>query len=304
MSRGSVELVDIADRDLPEAKAFLERNPDTSLFLLSNIRAFGTRLGDSLYSGNLRGLRQNDALRAIFCLTRGGSLLAQTAGCAEFAPEILEACAREPIAIRGVLGEWHITKAIWDLLVAAKKLRPTFVSKEISYRFDRTKPLPPPALAVRVRLLRDDDHEQWDELAVAFQRESGLPAPGTRDQRKSAFIRSVGLHHWWGAFEDDRLVSLAAIIAMHETMAQIGSVFTPPEHRRRGLSRAVMTKLMRDARLDQQLDKLFLFTGEENAPARRLYESLGFESFGHFGLFFGENTKDTEEVRSRPRKSV
>ena len=84
------------------------------------------------------------------------------------------------------------------------------------------------------------------------------------------------------------LVSFAAIIAMHETMAQIGSVFTPPEHRRRGLSRAVMTKVMRDARLDQQLDKLFLFTGEENAPARRLYESLGFESFGHFGLFFGE----------------
>jgi predicted GNAT family acetyltransferase len=50
----------------------------------------------------------------------------------------------------------------------------------------------------------------------------------------------------------------------------------------------VMTVLMRDAHGLQGLKRLFLFTGEENVAARRMYESLGFESFGHFGLFFGE----------------
>jgi predicted GNAT family acetyltransferase len=292
MIRHEVELVDIDAGNLPEAKAFLERHPDTSLFMLSNIRAFGTRLGESLYSGNLRGLRQDDELRAVFCLTRSGTLLAQTAGRAEFATDILRACAVEPMAIRGVLGEWRICKAIWDLIVEAGKLRPTFVSKEISYRLDLTKNLPP-AVAGReatevVRMLAEGDHEQWDELALAFQRESGLPSPGTREQRKTAFIRSIGLGHWWGAFQQDELVSLAAIIAMHETMAQVGSVFTARDHRRRGVSRAVMTTLIRDSRLEQGLDRLFLFTGEENMAARRLYESLGFETLGHFGLFFGE----------------
>src|SRR5437588_3435095 len=105
---GGVELVDIGEDDLPEAKAFLERHPETSLFLLSNIRAFGPRLGESLYSGNVKGLRQDEELRAVFCLTRGGSLIAQTAGSTEFAPEIVRACALEPMAIRGVLGEWRI----------------------------------------------------------------------------------------------------------------------------------------------------------------------------------------------------
>jgi predicted GNAT family acetyltransferase len=294
MTRGVVELFDIDAGNLPEAKAFLERYSETSLFMLSNIRAFGTRLGESLYSGNLRGLRQDDEVLAVFCLTRSGSLLAQTAGRAEFATDILRACAAEPMAIRGVLGEWRICKAIWDLLVEARTLRPTFVSKEVSYRLDLTMNLPPAAAGREahatdaVRMLVEGDHDQWDELALAFQHESGLPAPGTREQRKTAFIRSIGLGHWWGAFRQARLVSLAAIIAMHETMAQVGSVFTVPDHRRRGLSRAVMTKLIRDSRLEHRLDRLFLFTGEENAAARRLYESLGFESFGHFGLFFGE----------------
>lgn len=294
MTRHELGFVDIDAGNLSEAKALLERHPDTSLFMLSNIRAFGTRLGESVYSGNLRGLRQHEELRAVFCLTRSGSLLAQTGGNAEFAADILRACALEPIEIRGVLGEWRICKAIWDLLVEARKLRPTFVSKEISYRLDLTTDLLPagagreaPAADV-VRMLAEGDHEQWDELAVAFQRESGLPSPGTREQRKNAFIRSTGLGHWWGAFQQDELVSLAAIIAMHEAMAQVGSVFTVRDHRRRGLSRAVMTTLIRDSRLEHRLDRLFLFTGEGNTAARRLYESLGFESFGHFGLFFGE----------------
>jgi ribosomal protein S18 acetylase RimI-like enzyme len=295
------ELVDIDAGNLPEAKEFLERHPDTSLFMLSNIRAYGARLGDSLYSGNLRGLRQDGQLRAVFCLTRSGSLLAQTAGRAEFAPDILDACAAEPMAIRGVLGEWRICKAIWDRLVEGGKLRPTFESKEISYRLDLTGNLdagaakrdeqdylPGRPARVIVRMLAGGDEEQWDELAIAFQRESGLPSPGTRDQRKVAFTRSAGLRHLWGAFRQDELVSLAAIIALHEAMAQVGSVFTVPDHRRHGLGRAVMTKLIRDSRCEHRLERLFLFTGEENRPARRLYESLGFKTFGHFGLFFGE----------------
>jgi predicted GNAT family acetyltransferase len=49
-----------------------------------------------------------------------------------------------------------------------------------------------------------------------------------------------------------------------------------------------MKTIVRDARLVHDLERLFLFTGEHNTAARRLYEALGFESFGHFGLFFGQ----------------
>ena len=283
-----VEVTAVDQDSLPAAKAFLERYPETSLFMLSNIRAVGLRLGDSLYSANLKMLRRDGAVRGVFCLTRGGSLLAQTAGERLFAPQILEASRAEDIPIRGVLGEWTITKALWDSL-RRDGLTPTFESKEIMYRVDLRRPLPDVRKgAAAVRLLVPRDHPQWETLTAAFLREVGLPLQGTEDQRQSAFMRSVALSHWWGAFDGARLVSLVGITAMHETIAQIGGVFTVPEHRRSGLSKDVMTAVMREAHRHQGLERLFLFTGEENLAARRMYESLGFESFGHFGLFFGE----------------
>jgi predicted GNAT family acetyltransferase len=289
MSGDRVELTDISEENLPDAEAFLERFPETSLFLLSNIRAFGPRLGESLYSGNLKGIEQEGQLRGVFCLTRGGSLLAQTAGRPEFAHDIVRACADEPMAIHGVLGEWQITKAIWDALLAADAVKPTFVSKEVLYRLDLQHAEPPDdAARATVRMLTREDHEQWGQVSEEFQRETHLPVQGTREERKAAFSRSAGLGHWWGAFRQGRLVALAAIVALHETTAQIGGVFTSPDHRREGLSRAVMTGLISDSRQVHQLDRLFLFTGEENIPARRLYESLGFDRVGYFGLFFGE----------------
>jgi predicted GNAT family acetyltransferase len=288
MSGNTIEVAAVDALSLPAAKAYLEHHPETSLFLLSNIRAFGLRLGESLYSGNLKVLREGDRIRGVFCLTRGGSLLAQTAGDARVVPDILRACREELIPICGVLGEWTVTKALWDSL-CRDGLTPTFESKEIMYRVDLRGRLPEVRAGARpVRLLGPDDHAQWEMLTGDFVREVGLPLQGTMEQRKSAFLRSVTLSHWWGAFDGARLVSLVGITAMHETIAQIGGVFTVPEHRRGGLSRDVMTAVMRDAHGLQGLDRLFLFTGEENVAARQMYQSLGFESFGHFGLFFGE----------------
>lgn len=118
-------------------------------------------------------------------------------------------------------------------------------------------------------------------------REVGLPLQGTHEQRKVGFVRSAGLGHWWGGFDGERLLELAGITALYESVAQIGGVFTHPERRRGGPSRAAMTTLIHDAQRVHHLDRLFLFTGEQNI-ARQMYESLGFERFGHFGLFFGE----------------
>jgi predicted GNAT family acetyltransferase len=43
---------------------------------------------------------------------------------------------------------------------------------------------------------------------------------------------------------------------------------------------------MRDSVARHRLDRLVLFTGEDNAPARRVYENVGFQPVGHFALMF------------------
>ncbi len=60
-----------------------------------------------------------------------------------------------------------------------------------------------------------------------------------------------------------------------------------PSHRRRGFSRAVMKKLIVDSVERHKVDMLILFTGEKNVAARNLYEGLGLEHIGFYGIFFG-----------------
>lgn len=281
-------VIDITAANVEPARAFLARRPETSLLLLSSLRAFGPRLGESLYSGDFKAWVEGGAVRAVWCLTRGGSLVAQSGGRAEVAPAIVRACDREPFPVRGVLGEWTITQALWDLLSAERGLRPSFVSREVSYRLRLAEPAAPAPPAAAVRRLTPEDGDAWSRLSGAFLAEQGLPEQGSAEQRRAAFVRSAGLGHWWGAFEGRELVSLAGYTALYDTIAQIGGVFTPPERRRRGLSRAVMQTLLHDSVAVHGLERLFLFTGERNVAARAMYESFGFRTCGHFGLFFGE----------------
>lgn len=282
------EVVDITEPGVPDARAFLERTFETSLFLLSNLRAFGPRLGEGLYSGNFKGLRDASGLCAVFCLTRGGTLVVQTGGRIDLAPEILDAVKAERLPIRGVLGEWQSARAIWDLLRAEGRVTETIASKELLYRLSLAREWPEQACGLVVRMLVPEDHDQWHRLSEQFQQELGLPVQGDRAQREAGYVRSSRLGHWWGAFDGAELVSLSGIIALHKPVAQIGGVFTIPERRRRGINRAVLTKLAADSRSLHHLDRLILFTSEDNVIARRLYESLGFDRVGYFGLFFGE----------------
>lgn len=184
-------VVDITAQHLPDVKAFLERSPEASLFLLSNIRAFGARLADSVYSGNFKGFEVDGALCGVSCLTRGGSLLAQTDGRTALAGEIVRVSRQEGIAIRGVLAAWDVSKAIWDVLLADGIVKQTVASKEIMYRLM----LGEARAGLEARMLGPDDYDQWASLSADFLHEVGLPIIGNPDQRRASFVRSSSIGH-------------------------------------------------------------------------------------------------------------
>ena len=74
------------------------------------------------------------------------------------------------------------------------------------------------------------------------------------------------------AFDGDDAVGLANL-AVRGDRAWIGGIGVVPEARRRGIGRALMEAVLAEAPGDVTLEVL-----EENEPARRLYEQLGFES--------------------------
>jgi RimJ/RimL family protein N-acetyltransferase len=293
----------VADLDLERVRAFLERHVETSLFLLSNLAVLGARLGEHPNSGNYRFIEEGGGIRAVFCLTRRGNLLVQAGGHAEVADAILHACRDQPIQICGVIGEWPTSEALWRAVRADVRLRPTHSSKDVLYRLilsgtprsgmtgtAASRGSSAALSAVTVRALEPDDLTQWEQLNTDYLTELSLPLQTTVMQRKEDFVSRARARLWWGAFEGARLVAIAGLNATYGYLGQVGGVYTVPERRNRGLSRAAMRLLIQDSREYHRFERLTLFTGEDNSPARRLYESLGFESAGTLGLYLGERT--------------
>jgi predicted GNAT family acetyltransferase len=284
----------VTDPDLQRVRAFLESHVDTSLFLLSTLAALGPRLGHHLNSGNFRLIEEEGQIVAVCCLTRRGNLLVQAGGRTDLAEQVFEACETETIEVRGVVGEWPMAEALWKLLGADPRFETTHNLKDILYRLMLNRRPGTRVESANVRALDAGDFVQWERLNSAYFAELSLPLQATLEQRRTDFIVRIRSGLWWGAFDDcHELVSIAALNATYGSLGQVGGVYTRPADRRKGLSRAVMRLLIEDCAKRLHFEKLVLFTGEDNMPARKLYESLGFEPAGAFGVLLGDRRANT-----------
>jgi RimJ/RimL family protein N-acetyltransferase len=283
----------VATEDLERVRCFLEAYVESSLFLLSNLAIFGPRLGEAWNSGNYQLVEEEGRIVAVFCLTRRGNLLVQSGGRTDLAEAIMEACESEPVEVCGVVGEWAIAQAIWKLLLADPWFEPGHGSKDVLYRLDLVSQeqehrIPEHAAAgVTVRPLIAGDFEQWERLNTAYLAELNLPLPVVDAAHEAEFARRTQARWWWGAFVRGELAATVALNAAYGTVGQVGGVYTRPADRKKGIAQAAMRVLIDDAAAYHRFTKLILFTGEDNVGARRLYESLGFEAAGAFGLLLG-----------------
>jgi predicted GNAT family acetyltransferase len=294
--------------DLERVRGFLEAHVDTSLFLLSNLAIFGPRLTDHGNSGNYRLVEEAGQLVAVFCLTRRGNLLVQAAGRADLAESILESCESATIEVCGVAGEWPTASALWELLRADPRFEPKLGSKDVLYRLPLaggaavTRTTVP--LDVVVRALDASDFQQWERLNNAYCTELNLPLPVADDAHEAEFVRRTRAKWWWGAFVGQQLAAIVGLNAAYGTVGQVGGVYARPADRKKGLARAAMELLIDECREYHHFAKLILFTGEENPSARRLYESLGFELAGAFGLLLGSRRPQPERSGGNPAKRL
>jgi ribosomal protein S18 acetylase RimI-like enzyme len=87
-----------------------------------------------------------------------------------------------------------------------------------------------------------------------------------------------------GAFEDGNLTGTAGFYREQPLKRRhrgwIWGVFVAPESRGKGVAQAMMARLIEDARTLDGLVSILLSVTLTQEPARRLYHSLGFRSFG------------------------
>lgn len=106
----------------------------------------------------------------------------------------------------------------------------------------------------------------------------------TRETTPPESIHALNLYElrrpeitFWAAREGSVLMGCGALKAMGGRRGEIKSMRTDPQHRRKGVARAVLGTIIAEARR-RGYTRLYLETGSQPAyePARRLYASLGF----------------------------
>ena len=89
--------------------------------------------------------------------------------------------------------------------------------------------------------------------------------------------RTIELGEYFGCFAGRRLVAMAGERMHAGSLREISGVCTHPDFQGRGLARRLMRKIIR--RQVQREQTPFLHVMRDNAPARQLYERMGFRNY-------------------------
>jgi ribosomal protein S18 acetylase RimI-like enzyme len=87
-----------------------------------------------------------------------------------------------------------------------------------------------------------------------------------------------------GAIANDRLVGMAGFYQeegpKNRHKGRIWGVYVTQEWRAKGVARVLLSEIIERARAKPEVEQLLLAVAEGQDPARRLYQSLGFEVYG------------------------
>jgi ribosomal protein S18 acetylase RimI-like enzyme len=134
------------------------------------------------------------------------------------------------------------------------------------------------AAAYRALRLRGLD-EHPDAFTSSVDAEAAKPLSATE-----ARIAPDSPDWVFGAFVGDTLAGVVGLArearAKNRHKADVFGMYVAPDFRRRGIGRALLRHLVAAAEQEAGLEQLVLTVTNSNDPARLLYESEGFRSFG------------------------
>lgn len=269
--------------DAPRIDAFLRARSDTSMFLRSNLRAFGPCGGKSPHATRMWFQSLPDgALAGVLGISTAGFVLVQLPGGAGRAElrRVLQGAQ-----IKGILGASDQARAVQQALAlgtAPAKLD----DDEPLYSLDLDHLWVPPGETTLRRALPADRalminwREEYLVETIHFSPEEAIAtAPGDIDgmMERGALM----------LLEDARGVpcAMTSFNAILPDMVQVGNVFTPDEKRGQGHARRAVALHLERARTTG-VERAMLFAS--GPAASRAYEAIGFDRIGRFTLLIFE----------------
>jgi ribosomal protein S18 acetylase RimI-like enzyme len=145
---------------------------------------------------------------------------------------------------------------------------------------------------MEIRLLTADDAAAWWHLRLeALQNDPASFADSAEEHQNTTVERArerlgasePGRNFVVGMFENGKLAGTAGFyrdqVIKERHKGHIWGVYVRPESRGKGAARALMQEIIRRARGLDGLEQILL-VASAHLPARKLYETLGFEAYG------------------------
>lgn len=176
-------------------------------------------------------------------------------------------------ALPGVTGPAGVASSFGDRWAAATGATSRVSVRLKSFEADRVQPpaYPPGEL----RVAREREVDLLLEWADRFVHETGLPEADRLPREEVLRRIQNGIMRVWA--RDDTPMTMAAVRG--GALPRIGSVYTPPEHRRRGYASACVAALTAQL-IDGGARKVTLMTDAANPTSNKIYIALGYRYVG------------------------
>jgi ribosomal protein S18 acetylase RimI-like enzyme len=295
MSSTELDIRILAPGDEPLLEQFLLPRKESSLFLLSNLRAAGLTDHGQRRQGTYAAALEDGEIVGVVAHFWNDNLVFQAPRHAAALQDAARATTGRPV------GRMLGPASQVDAGLAGFGMPPVaYDERQVLYGLPFERLAVPEVLRrerVRVRAIERCDAEMiavWRlAMHVELFHEQDTPElralcrdmveRGLLASQASTVLHSGVLWVLEAADAGDGPVSMCVFNAVLPEIVQIGSVYTPPEQRSRGYARAVVAGALLNARA-AGAGSAVLFTDEPNAPARKAYEALGFQVIGDYRI--------------------